>query len=104
MQKISQPPSLSKAQDCNESYPFWAWLLDQEGTTELAFNVLADGTVENVSVTKSSGTQGLDDGAVKCVKKWHYLPAIKDGKLADARWTTQVVWSLDEKAKPAEKD
>jgi len=104
MQKISQPPSISTAQDCNENYPFWAWLLDQEGTTELAFHVLADGTVANVSVTKSSGTEGLDDGAVKCVKKWHYLPAIKDGKLADVPWTTQVVWSLDDKAKPEEPD
>jgi len=100
VQKISQPPSLSKSQDCNEHYPFWAWLLNQEGTTELAFNVRADGTVENVSVTKSSGYEGLDDGAAKCVKAWHYQPAIKDGKLADAPWTTQVVWSLDEKAKP----
>jgi len=103
VQKISQPPTLSKAQDCNGNYPFWAWLLNQEGTTELTFRVLADGTVENVRVTKSSGTKGLDDGATKCVKAWHYLPAIREGRLTDVPWTADVVWAIDGK-KPADKD
>ncbi|MDE2133739.1 MAG: energy transducer TonB [Alphaproteobacteria bacterium] len=94
LQKISQPPSLSKAGDCHGDYPFWARLFGTEGTTELAFHVLADGTVDNVTVAKSSGSDRLDHAAAGCVAKWHYLPAIKDGKLADVPWTAQVVWSL----------
>lgn len=102
VQKISQPPSLSKPQDCRDGYPFLSRLLGQEGTTDLAFHVLADGVVDGVTVAKSSGSERLDDAAVSCVKKWHYLPAIKDGKLADVPWTAQVVWSLGDGNKPAD--
>ena len=98
VQKISQPPSLSKPQDCHDDYPFWARMFGREGTTELSFQVLADGTVDGVSVAKSSGSDGLDDAAMDCVAKWHYRPAIKDGKLTDVPWTARVVWSLADTA------
>ncbi|MDE1939941.1 MAG: energy transducer TonB [Alphaproteobacteria bacterium] len=101
VQNISQPPSLSKPQNCHDDYPFLSRLLGQEGTTDLAFHVLADGVVDGVTVAKSSGSERLDDAAVGCVRKWHYLPAIKDGKLTDVPWTAQVVWSLDD-PKPAD--
>lgn len=96
VQKISQPPSLSKPQDCHDDYPFWARMFGREGTTELTFQVLADGTVDGVTVAKSSGSDGLDDAAMDCVAKWHYRPGIKDGRLTDMPLKVSVAWSLGE--------
>jgi TonB family protein len=104
LQQISQPPSLSAPQDCHDRYPFWSRLWGQEGTTSLVFNVLADGTVNDVKVAQSSGSERLDDAAVGCVKRWHYRPAIKDGKLADVPWKADVTWSLSDTADKSDKE
>lgn len=94
VQHVSRPPSLTKQEDCRDDYPFFARVFDREGTTEVVFTVLADGTVSNVSVAKSSGSDGLDDAAVECVSKWHYRPAIRDDQTADAPMTVKIVWKL----------
>ena len=96
VQRVSQPPSLSKPENCRNDYPFFARVLGHEGTTELAFQVLADGTVNGVKVVGSSGYDGLDDAAKACVAKWHYRPAIKDNVLVDAPMTVKVNWNLDD--------
>lgn len=101
VQEISAPPALPKPEDCRKDYPWIARVLGEEGTTGLVFDVHADGTVDNVVVAQSSGSERLDDAAVDCVKRWHYRPAIKDGKLADVPWTASIAWSLKE---PAKKD
>ena len=111
IQHVSRPPSLSKPETCRDNYPFFARVLGQEGTTELALKVMADGTVSDVKVSKSSGSDRLDDAAVDCVSAWHYRPAIKDDQTIDAPMTVKVNWKLgedDEKAdadkKPANND
>jgi TonB family protein len=96
LQRVSQPPALSKPEDCRDDYPFFARVLGHEGTTELAFQVLADGTVSGIKVAASSGYDGLDDAAKDCVRKWHYRPALKDNVLVDAPMTVKVNWNLDE--------
>lgn len=96
IQHVSQPPVLSRPENCRDEYPFFARVFDREGTTELAFTVSADGTVRDINVTKSSGHGGLDDAARECVSKWHYRPAIRDGQLVDAPLTVKVAWNLDE--------
>ena len=105
IQKITQAPSLSKPENCHNDYPFLSRLFGQEGTTGLDFKVLADGTVNDVKVAQSSGSDRLDDAAVHCVAKWHYRPGIKDGQLVDMAWTASVVWNLhpDEAAKDTDK-
>ncbi|MDE2183309.1 MAG: energy transducer TonB [Alphaproteobacteria bacterium] len=102
VQKISQPPALSKAEDCHVDYPFWARLFGDEGTTDLAFRVLADGTVDGVSVAHSSGSERLDKAAVHCVARWHFRPGIKDGVLVDMPWTASVAWNLHDTNKSAD--
>ena len=96
VQRVSQPPALSKPQSCRDDYPFFARVFGREGTTEVAFTVLADGTVSGAKVAKSSGYDGLDDAAMECVGRWHYRPAIRDNQLVDAPMTVKVVWNLDE--------
>jgi len=95
VQHVSRPPALSKPENCADDYPFFARVLGQEGTTELAFQVMADGTLSGVKVTKSSGSDRLDNAAVDCVAGWHYRPAIKDNQLVDAPMTVKVDWKLD---------
>jgi protein TonB len=104
VEHISRPPALSKPENCRDNYPFFARVLGQEGTTELAFTVGADGTVSGVKVTKSSGSDRLDDAAVDCVSQWHYRPAIKDDQLVDAPMTVKVDWSLSENEKAKKPD
>jgi TonB family protein len=94
-QTISQPPSLPAPQDCRDDYPWLARIFGEEGTTGLVFDVHSDGTVDNVTVGQSSGYERLDDAAIDCVKRWHYRPAIKDGKLVDEPWTASIAWRLE---------
>jgi len=96
MQRVSQPPSLPRPENCREDYPFFARVFGDEGTSELSFVVAADGTVSGIKVAKSSGSDRLDDAAKDCVAKWHYRPAIKDNQLVDAPMTVKVNWNLDE--------
>ena len=96
IQRVSRPPSLAKPQSCRDDYPFFARILGHEGTTEVAFTVLADGTVTNAKVAKTSGYDGLDDAALDCVTQWHYRPAIRDDQTVDAPMNVKVVWNLDE--------
>ncbi|HEX4293499.1 MAG TPA: energy transducer TonB [Rhizomicrobium sp.] len=96
VQRVSQPPALSKPENCRDDYPFFARVLGQEGITEVAFQVSADGTVSGIKVAKSSGSDRLDDAAKECVAKWHYRPALKDNQLVDAPMTVKVTWNLDD--------
>ena len=100
VQRVSQPPALSKPQNCRDDYPFFARVFGREGTTELSFLVLADGTVGDVRVAKSSGYDGLDDAAVECVARWHYRPALKDNALVAAPMAVKVNWNLDDEDAP----
>lgn len=92
---ISQPPALSKPENCRDNYPFFARIFGEEGTTEVSFTVLADGTVQDASVSNTSGYDRLDDAAVECVSAWHYRPGIKDGELVDTPMKVEVVWNLE---------
>jgi protein TonB len=96
VQHVSRPPALSKPENCRDDYPFLSRVLGDEGTTELGFTVMADGTLSGIKVTKSSDSGRLDDAAVECVSKWHYRPAIKDGQLTDTPMTVKVNWKLDD--------
>lgn len=96
VQKLSQPPALAHEVDCRKEYPFFARLFGDEGTTSLAFIVRSDGTLTDLKVTQSSGSERLDTAALDCVKTWHYRPAIQDGKLADMPWKTTIAWHLDD--------
>jgi protein TonB len=93
----SQPASASKDKPhaCGiEYYPADSLTKGEEGNTKLTFKILTDGTVDTVKVVTSSGSQRLDDAAVKCVGNWHYRPAIKNGALAEVDSGATVKWIL----------
>ncbi|MBC8312905.1 MAG: TonB family protein [Candidatus Cloacimonetes bacterium] len=60
-----------------------------EGTVVVQAEVFADGTVGAVDVIQSlqSGPGGLDEAAIRAVRKWKFIPAKNQGK-AVAVWVT----------------
>jgi protein TonB len=57
--------------------------------------VLKDGTVGDITVTKSLDQKyGLDEQAVKCAKQWKFKPGTKDGKPIDVRVSIEVSFTL----------
>lgn len=64
--------------DRNTFYPMTARRLGQTGTVQVAFTLLADGSITNVKISDSSGNSRLDTAgleAVKKVKKFKALPS-----------------------------
>lgn len=92
-ERPSQPASAGKPHSCTDEYPAESRARHEEGVTSLGFKILTDGTVDAIKVLTSSGSEALDDAAIKCVANWHYRPAIKDGQLVEAPWTVQVKWA-----------
>jgi TonB family protein len=65
-----------------------------QGTVGLAVIVNADGTVRDVRVTKPF-EDGLDESAVKTVKKWEFKPAVdRDGNPVPAKVAVEVSFHL----------
>lgn len=56
-------------------YPSIARREHWEGRVTLRIQVSADGSVDGVSVQRSSGHEELDDAALAAVKKWRFMPA-----------------------------
>ncbi len=62
------------------------------GPTEVSFTVGIDGTVKDLSVTKSSGSQKLDSAASSCIAGWKYTPASKNGHAVEVHWSEHINW------------
>jgi protein TonB len=60
-------------------YPEIARQNGWEGTVTLRLELLADGTVGEVQVARSSGQTVLDTAAQEAVKTWKHVPASHDG-------------------------
>jgi TonB family protein len=68
-------------------YPLIAQRFSQQGDVDVKLWVLADGTIGNVQVVRSSGYTQLDAAAVIGVGGWRYIPAARNHKPV-ASWTT----------------
>lgn len=71
------PVSTGRPHVCTQ-YPDTALSDRAEGETELRFTVTKDGSVKDVTVSKSSGNSALDDAAVTCAARWKYKPLPMD--------------------------
>jgi periplasmic protein TonB len=91
---ISSPASIGRPHTCMQNYPPISQRLGEEGVTLLAFTVTSDGSVANITVAKSSGSERLDGAAVSCATNWRYKPAIEAGRAVSVSWKTNVVWKL----------
>jgi periplasmic protein TonB len=67
-----------------------------QGTVVLDTEVLADGTVGDIKISKSLDTKyGLDDQAMKAVKEWTFYPATVDGKPVTVRVDIEIEFRLN---------
>ena len=55
--------------------------------------VLADGTVGDVTVTKSAGDAACDDGAVKAAKQWTFKPGKREGRAVAVRVPLEMTFT-----------
>ena len=83
-------------------YPEEAYKNDIQGRVTLQFTIAKDGKVKNVKVLRSSGSQLLDDEAVRVVSmspQWE--PGKHNGKKVDVVFTFPVVFKLEGKSEDA---
>jgi periplasmic protein TonB len=92
-QKATTMPVLVK--DVKPEYTREAREARIQGMVNLDAVVLKDGSVGEVTVTKSLDQKyGLDDQAVKALKQWQFKPGTKDGKPADVRVSIEMSFTL----------
>jgi len=77
------------------AYPDISRRLNEQGSVHLNIAVGSDGRVGQVLVTKSSGSDRLDQAAVDWVSRhWRYEPATTAGKAVGAVVQAEIVFNL----------
>jgi protein TonB len=76
-------------------YPQEASIRGERGAVTLLIHVSPDGLASDVDIAQSSGYTALDRAARDAVLKWHFLPAVKDGKPIEFEMPLRVVFRLD---------
>ncbi|NLY88188.1 MAG: energy transducer TonB [Firmicutes bacterium] len=77
-------------------YPQTARENNWEGNVLLDALILADGTVGDLRVERSSGYELLDAAALAAVKDWRYRPALKDNAPVACRIRINIRFVLEE--------
>jgi periplasmic protein TonB len=89
------PASIGRPHTCGSDYPALSLRLGEQGVTLLSFHIMVDGSISDIKVSKTSGSDRLDEAAVKCASRWKYKPAIGEtGQPTEAPWKANVVWDL----------
>jgi TonB family protein len=66
-----------------------------QGEVELTMVIRADGSIDEVTVTKSLDTMyGLDEAAIESVRLWTFAPGTKDGKSVDVEVHVTIRFTL----------
>jgi TonB family protein len=66
-----------------------------QGTVELEAVVLTDGTVGDITVTRSLDRKyGLDQQAILAMKQWLFSPGKKDGKAVPVAITVEMTFTI----------
>ncbi len=75
-------------------YPIIARRMRYEGTVVLDIEVLPNGSVGEVKVVESSGYEILDKAAIKEVKRWRFIPAVRNGKPVRSVVRERIVFKI----------
>jgi TonB family protein len=98
---VTPPRSANSHAIESSEYPDDALRQDEEGVTIV--NILIDetGKPAGTSVLVPSGTQDLDDAAVRLVtSRWLYHPATKDGQPVACLNAARLIWHIDSATTP----
>jgi periplasmic protein TonB len=91
------PPRADAAHLSNPApaYPSISRRMGEQGRVQLDVYILADGSVGEIKLKRSSGFPRLDQAALEAVRHWRYQPA-RRGNEAIAFWYVQpLIFSLD---------
>ena len=75
-------------------YPTLARRLGEQGTVLLRARVRADGTPDEVSIHRSSGSAHLDQAALEAVRQWRFIPARRGGTAVAAPVLIPISFTL----------
>jgi TonB family protein len=88
---ILSPRVAGQPHACAEqNYPPWIWAVVAEASTTVSFRIATNGTVNGVTVVKSSGLKEIDDAAVRCASDWRYAPATQAGQPVEVPWKAAI--------------
>lgn len=76
-------------------YPAVSLRLGETGRVVLNVQVSATGTVEQVSVRTSSGSERLDQAALKAVKQWKFIPARRGDEAVAAQVLVPITFKTE---------
>ncbi len=76
-------------------YPAVSLRLGEAGRVVLNVHVSAAGTAEQVSVRSSSGSERLDQEALKTVKQWKFIPARRGGEAVAAQVLVPITFTAE---------
>lgn len=77
-----------------ENYPTESKRLHEEGVCKVRLTVAADGTVHDVSLTKSAGYPRLDQACLEAFVHGGLLPATEDGRPIATTLEIPITWKL----------
>jgi TonB family protein len=77
-------------------YPESARLANAEGSVELAFTVLRDGSVGWARILKAEPSGFFESAALDGVRGWRFSPALRDGAAVECRVQTRVRFTLSD--------
>jgi len=76
------------------SYPVECRRRKEQGTVFLTVVLATDGTVANVGIARSSGSERLDKAALQAVRKWRWSPTIRNGAPVMVQGTVDIPFIL----------
>lgn len=75
-------------------YPLDSRRKHEQGTVVLAVMLGLDGTVSDISISKSSGFDRLDNAALSAVRRWRWSPTRRDGAPVLVRGLVEIPFVL----------
>lgn len=92
-----EPPTIGASYLYNPApdYPSASRRLGEEGRVEMKVLISADGAAQDVQIQKSSGSERLDNAAIRAVKRWRFIPYKKNNQALSAYVIVPVKFSLD---------
>jgi len=75
---VTPSKAVGRTHDCQSYYPALSQKLNEQGDVLVSYDIGVDGTISNVQIAKSSGSERLDNAAVSCVStKFRNTPAMQ---------------------------
>ncbi len=78
-------------------YPVESIPLQEQGVARVDYIVRADGVVDELKITQSSGSARLDAAALVIVSRWRFKPAMQNGQAIPWRQFTNIAFVLGPK-------